>query len=148
MMREPMDIHHAHERGMTAREAKRHLHLEGKKYPEDTMVRLPEEMVQAAGGQPHGLRQVWRSRYFIAQVFEEPGGVWRISVSRAMIGDDGRWLDGITWEELQTIKGQVGFADRMAVEIFPPARDVVNVANMRHLWVLAEPLGFAWRTKV
>jgi hypothetical protein len=32
-----------------------------------------------------------------------------------------------------------------AVEVYPPAGDVVNVANMRHLWVLRDRLPFAWR---
>ena len=32
----------------------------------------------------------------------------------------------------------------MAVEVFPADDQVVNVANMRHLWVLPEPLPFAW----
>jgi hypothetical protein len=30
--------------------------------------------------------------------------------------------------------------------VFPPDTDVVNVANMRHLWILAPgTLAFAWR---
>lgn len=33
----------------------------------------------------------------------------------------------------------------MAVEIYPAERDIVNVANMRHLWVLPERLPFGWR---
>jgi len=37
--------------------------------------------------------------------------------------------------------------DADAIEIFPADMDVVNVANMRHLWVMAEPVEFAWRKK-
>lgn len=44
--------------------------------------------------------------------------------------------DGITWDDLQWLKAAVGFGDREAVEVFPRDCDVVNVANMRHLWVL------------
>ena len=29
--------------------------------------------------------------------------------------------------------------------VIQPLRDVVNVANIRHLWIMAEPLRFAWR---
>ena len=47
--------------------------------------------------------------------------------------------------ELQDIKRQAGLGDYMAVEIYPKDRDIVNVANMRHLWVLRDPLQFGWR---
>jgi hypothetical protein len=30
------------------------------------------------------------------------------------------------------------------VEIYPRDRDIVNIANMRHLWVMAEPLALGW----
>lgn len=53
--------------------------------------------------------------------------------------------DGISWDALQEIKGAVGYADRDAVEIYPRDADVVNVANMRHLWITPEPIAFAWR---
>jgi hypothetical protein len=56
-----------------------------------------------------------------------------------------RWADNITWDELQALKTQCGYGGHDAVEVYPPTRDVVNVANIRHLWVLAEKLPFAWR---
>ena len=31
------------------------------------------------------------------------------------------------------------------MEVYPRTADLVNVANMRHLWVLPELLPFAWR---
>ncbi|AHF89535.1 hypothetical protein OPIT5_03975 [Opitutaceae bacterium TAV5] len=89
----------------------------------------------------------YRNRHYLVQAFAETGGVVRLSVNRTDIDRDGRWRDGITWDELQRIKAAVGFGDRQAVEIFPPDRDVVNVANIRHLWVLPEPLPFAWRAE-
>ena len=88
----------------------------------------------------------WISRSYLVQAFEEDGGVVRLSVNRVTLGRDGRWDDQITWDELQEIKRQVGYGDSFAVEIFPRDRDVVNVANMRHLWVLPHPLDFGWRS--
>lgn len=38
-----------------------------------------------------------------------------------------------------------GLADSWAVEVFPADADVVNVANMRHLWILPDAPAFAWR---
>ena len=88
--------------------------------------------------------EVYCSREYLVQVFHESRDVYRISVCRTKRGPDGRWLDGITWDELQQIKREVGFGDHWAVEVFPADLDVVNVANMRHLWVLKEKPDFAW----
>ena len=96
-----------------------------------------------------GLTEVWRSRYYLIQVFQEKNGVERLSVCITDADSaTGRWKDGISWESLQEIKRQVGRGDKDAVEVFPKDADVVNVANMRHLWVLPEALPFAWRGTV
>jgi hypothetical protein len=93
---------------------------------------------------PPGCIAVWRSNRFLVQLFEQLDGAQRISICRTMIDTDtGRWVDGLTWEEIQAIKRQISFADRTAVEIYPADGDIVNVANMRHVW-LVEPLAFAW----
>ena len=47
--------------------------------------------------------------------------------------------------KLQEIKNTIGYKDKFAVEVYPAENDIVNVANMRHLWVLPKPLGFEWR---
>lgn len=88
---------------------------------------------------------VWRNRDFLVQVFAEKGFVFRVSINRTRIKSAGEWDDNITWDEMQSIKSAIGFADFDAVEVFPRQRDEVNVANMRHLWVLPTPLAFAWR---
>lgn len=92
----------------------------------------------------------WRSRYFLVQEYpvSDPMVLVRLSVNRAermMTPDGERWKDGISWDELQNIKGQCGYAAHDAIEIYPPYCDVVDVANIRHLWILREPLPFAWR---
>ena len=88
---------------------------------------------------------VWANSYFLVQEFQEDGGVIRLTVNTTSIGSSGRWKDGISWDALQEIKSAVGYADRDAVEIYPRDADVVNVANMRHLWITPEPISFAWR---
>lgn len=91
---------------------------------------------------PKGLKEVFLSSSFLVQIYDENGTI-RLSVNRT--GFDGeRWHDGISWDELQAIKNAIGFADHCAVEIYPPANNVVNVANIRHLWVLDEPPAFMW----
>lgn len=89
--------------------------------------------------------KVFRNRDFLVQMYEEGGGVKRLSICRTQVDSKGRWLEHITWEELQMIKRGVGFGDFDAVEIYPRDCDVVNVSNMRHLWVLEKPVAFAWR---
>jgi hypothetical protein len=88
---------------------------------------------------------VWRSRDYLVQVYAERPGLHRLSINRSELAADGGWQDGISWEEIQRIKSECGFGDRDAVEIYPCDGDVVNVANIRHIWVFDEPLDFAWR---
>lgn len=92
--------------------------------------------------------QVWRSRHYLAQVFQEPAyaGVKlrRLTVNRVTIGADGHWHQDIPWDDLQRCKSETGHGDWYGVEIYPRERDVVRICNMRHLWLLAEPLGIGW----
>lgn len=89
--------------------------------------------------------RVLRSRDFIVQEFPaNPPALVRLSINRTAL-DGERWQDGITWEELQRLKRECGYGDSGAIEIYPADTDVVNVANMRHLWIMAEPVACAWR---
>lgn len=97
---------------------------------------------------------VWRDADFLAILYPVPGHllVHRLTVVRsAGVGLNGLgrvvYRDGITWDELMQVKRDCGFADRWAVEIFPSDNETVNVANMRHLWLLPDAPPFAWRIK-
>jgi hypothetical protein len=86
-----------------------------------------------------------RSRHFLVQQFTAPGPtLCRLSILRTTLAGD-RWQDGITWDEMQRLKNEAGFGDCWAVEVFPADDEVVNVANIRHLWLLPEAPAFAWR---
>jgi hypothetical protein len=91
---------------------------------------------------------VWRSREFLVQAYAAPPlngiEVHRLSVCRVTLQSDGRWDAEITWDDLQRVKREAGFGDWYAVEVYPRDRDVVNVANMRHLWLFADPLPIGW----
>lgn len=101
---------------------------------------VPREMWPVA---PAGLVEVWRSRRFLVQVYAASEGAERVSVNRVVIAGD-RWADGITWDDLQSVKREIGRGERWAVEVFPADSAVVNVANMRHLWLLPERPAYAW----
>ena len=119
----------------------RFLRNENKQYG-SRMEPIPATQWPSQGIKPIG---VFRSAHHLAQVFDEVDGAVRISVMRTMIDNDGHWLDGIVWDDLMAIKNQIGFAAHWAVEIFPPCDEVVNVANMRHIFVLPAAPSFAWR---
>lgn len=84
------------------------------------------------------VERVYQSDEYFVQVHKKAVGVRWVAVSRIDCEDR------ISWDELQHIKSVIGFPDRMAVEIYPKDADIVNVANMRHLWVLDEPLPIGW----
>lgn len=128
---------------MTAREQREYLKRENLKYP-TFLVMIPREDWPSAYVPKTPPIEVWRSRQFLVQVFQENGGIERLSVIRTEILPNGRWAENITWDELQEIKTEVGRGGKFAVEVFPAVNDLVNVANMRHLWVLPEPPLFAW----
>ena len=94
-----------------------------------------------------GLLLVMRSAQFLVQIYEAPAPAKvRLSIIRTRLSGN-EWADGINWDELQEVKRQAGYAEALAVEVYPPDHDTVNVANMRHLWIL-EPdldLAFVWR---
>lgn len=45
-----------------------------------------------------------------------------------------------SWSDLQRIKNELTGPERVAVEVFPPVSQLIDSANMAHLWVY--PSGF------
>jgi hypothetical protein len=87
---------------------------------------------------------VLRNKWYLVKIFAEPNGVIRVTVNRTTVTPDGEWLDGITWDDLMEIKRHIGMKDMYAIEILPREKDVVNVGNLRHFWVLPQPLDIGW----
>ena len=121
------------------------------KYMQEQNVRYPAHLVEVPRDEwpeyvPPGLLTAYRSKTYLVQVFNEgkDGVLVRLSVIRTGITPKGGWLQDIPWEDLQRLKREAGYADFDAVEVYPQDGDVVNVANIRHLWVMAHPLRFKW----
>ena len=92
---------------------------------------------------------VWRSRRFLVQAFGEGDGIVRLSVNRTEWDEKtGRFREDISWDALQALKAEAGYPNHWAVEVYPADTAVVNVANMRHLWLLPEAPSFAWNAKL
>lgn len=110
------------------------------------LVEIPREQWPKTPEGKDPKLSVWRSRDFLAQVYQTPTpGIVRLSVNRTQLSN-GRWTDGITWDELHQLKHQAGYGDCDAVEVYPANDDVVNVANMRHLFIFTDSkLPYAWR---
>ncbi len=129
----------------TTRAQRRQLERNNAKLPEH-LQSIPRD--QWPANAPPTIMRVFRSRDFLVQEYEPPSAhvIARLSICRTSISGN-RWKDGITWDELQRIKSEVGYGDVDAVEIYPADGDVVNVANMRHLWVMDARIPFAWRNR-
>lgn len=65
-----------------------------------------------------------------------PEGILHLAISS---------LSGIrpTWPEAQRIKNEIAGPAATAVEVYPPQGEVVDGADMYHLWVLPGPLPFS-----
>lgn len=124
--------------GMTSKQARRFLEEENKKHGK-TLKPF------ATPGHPNpNYIGAFRSCDFLVQVFRELYTI-RLSINRTTLERGGEhWSADISWEELQRIKAECGYSDKCAVELFPPEDDVVNVANMRHLFILDTPPVFMW----
>lgn len=131
-------------RGMPAGKVRAILAAENSKFP-PYLVPLPRESWPMCGT-PKGLTAIWRSRFFLVQVVREDTGYTRLSINRAAYdAKSGRWADGITWDQVQQIKREAGYGECWAVEVFPADAELVNVANVRHVFLLPEAPAFAWR---
>ena len=100
-------------------------------------------------GMSQELLKAFRNRRFVVQIYQN--GPWiRLSVNRSEYDPENDcWKEGISWDDLQQIKTDMGFGGHDAVEVFPKDSDIVYVTNMRHLWILPEDhsMDFIWRKK-
>lgn len=124
----------------------RAMEAENRRFPVDRLVEIPSAEWPVPVVQNGRLSRVLRNRDFLVQIYAEEGDVLRLSIHRCAFNRAaGRWVDGITWDDLQHLKTLAGFADRVALEVYPPDSDKVDVANIRHLWIVPEAPSFMWR---
>lgn len=85
-------------------------------------------------GWPAQVSRVWRNSVFVVlfrEVETEWGPVAHLAIRT--IGED-----VVEWAEKQRIKDELMGPERVGVEVFPPRSDLVDEANMYHLWILPE----------
>lgn len=89
-------------------------------------------------------QRVWRSRDYLAVLYKQRAdNKLRLTINCTRRNAQGRWKDGIAWDELQRIKNECLGEDTWCIEVFPAQSELVDVQNMRHLWVLDGPC--EWR---
>ena len=123
-----------------------------------TLTEIPREQwesidLNAASSSGHFEDVLWRtlrSRTFLVQLYRRDslGEMIRLSAQRTEYDNKTRrFKDGISWDELMKLKLEAGYGDQCALEVYPPEDLIVNVANIRHLFIL--PKGsiphFVWR---
>lgn len=99
-------------------------------------MRLLNASVKSYFGEPSA--GVWESDSFNVFAFYDKYAI-RLDIERK------DQTDGITWDELQTIKHACGFGQFDAVELYPADKDVVNTGNWRHLYILLQGIDLVRR---
>lgn len=111
----------------------------------EKLTPVPESEWPPPRGDGERPTALWRSREFLVQEYQETDCV-RLTVIRVTLGADLHWEDRITWDELQRVKREAGYAEWYGVEVYPRDRDIVYDCKMRHLWLFEKPLPIGWFT--
>ncbi len=110
--------------------------LRGMKRPWEPLARkhlTPDEIAHAPRGS--AFREAWLNNILSVQVYDR-ATAWGDVLHLALRRNDESELRG--WDELQRAKNEVVGSHRVAVEVYPAEEEVINQANMRHLFVLPE----------
>lgn len=96
-----------------------------------------------------GMIERWISKNFDVRVYKHADGSERLFINRRSVDEEQKtWKGDITWDELMEIKRQCGRGDKFALEIFPKDKNIVNVGNYRHLWIVDESkFPFVWANR-
>lgn len=98
------------------------------------------ELSEIDGDVPDEIQGVWVSKVYMVRHYlsSKQSGSERLSIDYTVPEVHGS-VNTITWESLQYIKNTLGFADRYAVELFPPADEEIHSIEQRHLWLVGAP---------
>jgi hypothetical protein len=97
-------------------------------------------MVEGTGvkGWSTQVRDVWTNDWLVVTVHSVANSEMLHVTYRTALGAE------LGWKEKQRLKDQIFGPDRVAVEVYPRTAEIVDQANMYHLWVYPEghSLGF------
>lgn len=98
----------------------------------------PEAKAEAGRRGLTGMKRFVSNDRYSVQFFEQLSGWGPVTHLIIRRHDQGK---SIPWAHKQRIKDELVGADRTAVEVFPSAQNLVDDADVYHLWVL--PVDFA-----
>ena len=112
-------------------------------YP-DTLQVVPEnDPNMPYSSHPQDIEKIYRSKKFTVILWKAGAGFGsynlgqRFSVWRnTWDSKERRYVDGIQWDEVMDIKREMGFGERVAIEYYPADSETVNLANMRHVFLI------------
>lgn len=87
------------------------------------------------GGWAGEFSEAYRNKVFCALSRTLPNGVRHLAITSLS-------QERPSWPEMQRIKDELAGYGATAVEVYPPHDQIVDEADMYHLWVLTAPLGF------
>jgi hypothetical protein len=88
-----------------------------------------------SGGWAAEITRAHRNKVFAVLERDAPGGVTHLAVSSMSTVRP-------SWPEMQRIKNELAGSHRTAVEVYPPQAQVIDEADMYHIWILPEGLKF------
>lgn len=96
--------------------------------PEEAMVRYKRH-------EGNFRRDAYLNNRYSVQISDEATD-WGLVVHLWIQRHDGDMVR--SWADMQRIKNELMGPERVAVEVFPPVSELVDQANIAHLWVLPE----------
>lgn len=103
-------------------------------WPKWEIIEMPNG-IAGGGGWCKQIRSAARNSVFAVLIRPAPGGVTHLAITSLT-------CDRPTWWEAMRIKNELCGEHTTAVEVYPPSQNVVDEADMYHLWALPEPLNF------
>ncbi len=112
----------------------------GMRQPWQAFERVPEsekpELFARQRERVGDLLTVWKNNLYSVQVYRRAYGSAEEALHLAVRRHDESAVQG--WDDLQRIKNELAGGHRVAIEIYPDEAELMNQANMRHLFVLPD----------
>jgi hypothetical protein len=118
---------------------KQYSKLAAKKFGPWEMRVAPEEaMIRYKRYEGHFRRESYLNNRYSVQISDEATD-WGLVVHLWIQRHDGEMAR--SWADMQRIKNELVGPNRVGVEVFPPEEELIDQANIAHVWVMPE--GFA-----
>lgn len=106
-------------------------------YP-DTLEKVPENDPNVPySSHPEDIKAIFRSKKYTVILYKmnKITGRQRFSITRnEWSSKERRYVGNISWDEIMEIKRQIGLGDVECWEYYPKDSEIINEANMRHIF--------------